>query len=143
MLEINPVALLVQIANFLLLVFLLNKLLFKPIRAILSERAGTLKKLSDSAESLEAKALASEQEIQEGRDASKRKGLAEKERLKAEAQEEEQKLIAEAMGSSERKVAEARKQVEASISSIKEALDLKVSALSHEAASRILGRSVS
>ncbi len=143
MLEINPVALLVQIANFLLLVFLLNKLLFKPIRAILSERAGTLKKLSDSAGSLEATALASEQEIREGRDASKMKGLAEKERLKAEAQEEEQKLIAEAMGSSERKVAEARKQVEASISSIKEALDLQVSALSRDAASRILGRSVS
>jgi F-type H+-transporting ATPase subunit b len=143
MLEINPVALLIQIANFLLLVFLLNKLLFKPIRLMLSERAGTLKKLSDSADSLEAKALASEHEIQEGRDASRRKGLAEKERLKTQAQAEEQKLLEEAMQSSEHKVAEARKQVEASISSIKASLDAQVSALSREAASKILGRSVS
>jgi F-type H+-transporting ATPase subunit b len=143
MLEINPVALLVQIANFLLLVFLLNKLLFKPVRTILSERAGKLKKLSDHAGSLEAKALASEQAIQEGRNASKKKGLAEKERLKTEAQEEEQELISEAMQSSESKVAEARKQVEASIASVRESLDLQVSALSREAASRILGRSVS
>ncbi|HDR14855.1 MAG TPA: hypothetical protein ENN79_05085 [Desulfobacteraceae bacterium] len=143
MLEINPVALLIQIANFLLLVFLLNKLLFKPIRAILAERAGRMKKLSDSAEALEARALASEREIHEGRDASKRKGLGEKERLKAEAQGEERKLIEEAMESSDHKVAEARKQLEASMSSIKESLDLSVSALSREAASRILGRSVS
>jgi len=143
MLEINPVALLVQIANFLLLVFLLNKVLFKPIRAILSERAGRLKKLSDRADGLESRALASEQEIREGRDASRRKGLAEKERLKTQAQAEEQRLLEEAMESSERKVVEARKQVEASISSIKASLDSQVSALSHEAASRILGRSVS
>jgi F-type H+-transporting ATPase subunit b len=143
MLEINPVALLVQIANFLLLVYLLNRFLFRPIRGMLAKRAGKVEKLSDSAARLEASAHASEQEIQEGRDASRRNGLAEKERLKTEAQEEELRLIQEAMEASEHKVSEARKQLEASMASIRESLDLQVSALSREAASRILGRSVS
>ena len=142
MLEINPAALLVQIANFLILLFLLNKLLFKPIRSVLSERAGRIKGLSEEVERFQARASDSERGIKEGRDASRKAGLAEKERLKAAAQEEERRLVEEALGASDRKVNDARKKVEASIASVREALGAQVAALSEEAASRILGRSV-
>ena len=143
MLEINPAALFVQIANFLILVFLLNKFLFKPIRAILAERALKFTGLSEAVEGFEARAMASERGILEGRDASKREGLVEKERLKTEAQEEERRLIDDAIGASDRTIREARGQVEASVASAREALESQVAALSQELATRILGRSAS
>jgi F-type H+-transporting ATPase subunit b len=143
MLEINPAALLVQIANFLVLVFLLNKFLFKPIRTKLAERAQKLEGLSEIAEGFETQAMTWEKDIREGRDASKREGLAEKERLKSEAQAKERKLIEEAMEASDRKVGDARKQAQTSIPSIRQALDLQVTALSRDVAARILGRSLS
>ena len=102
MLEINPAALLIQIANFLILLFLLNKLLFKPIRSVLAERAGKIQTLAEAAGSFEARASSSEREIRDGREASRRAGLAEKDRLKGEAQEEERRVMEEALKASSR-----------------------------------------
>ena len=143
MLEINTVALLIQIANFLILLFLLNKFLFKPIRAVLARRAHKFEDLSQTVESFEARAARSERAILEGRNASKKEGLSMKERLKAEAQEEERKFIDETMDSSERKVRDARKQLEASLASVRKDLESQAALLSKDVATRILGRSVS
>lgn len=143
MLEINPFALFIQIANFLVLVFLLNKFLFKPIRAILAKRASKLDGLAETIRDFESRAMASEDSIIKGRESSKREGLAEKEILKAGAHQEEIVLIEDAVGESERMILEARAHLEESMISVRESLGLQTGSLSQEVASRILGRSVS
>jgi F-type H+-transporting ATPase subunit b len=50
MLEINPSTLLLQIANFLIMVFILTRFLFKPLKEMLDKRARQVTKAMDEAE---------------------------------------------------------------------------------------------
>lgn len=64
MLEINWSTLLLEIANFLVLAYVLNRFLFKPLRKMLDERTSRVTRAMDEAQQsrLEAEALKSEYE---------------------------------------------------------------------------------
>ncbi len=55
--------LLIQIVNMLVLMFLLNKVLYKPIRQILRERAGRLQGMRDDVQEYEQQAASRQQEV--------------------------------------------------------------------------------
>ena len=141
MLEIN-FSVVVQVVNFLVLLFLLNKFLYQPIRTILSRRAEEMDTLANRVEEYLGKSEEREKGIEEGTILARKEGYSRREACKAEAASEERGILKEAASSVEQQVGAAREDIEAKIAGVRKALDDQVSALSSELAEKILGRSV-
>ncbi len=141
MLEID-VTLLFQIANFLLLLILLNIFLYKPVRNIIRERNQHISSLQSTIEELSSKAEQEEAALEENMALAKKEGFKEKEDLKAQGIEEEKAIVQQAMSQVEQKVKAARSEIEASIAEVRKTLEEQVSMFSKELAEKILGRTV-
>lgn len=142
MLEINP-SLFVQIINFLLLLFLLNILLFRPIRNVLTKRREKMDGFQESIEELSAKAEESEKGLTDGMLEARREGHSERETFKNEGRAEERGILQEAGGSVEEKISTARKEMDKKMAEVRRNLEDQTAAFSKELAEKILGRSVS
>jgi F-type H+-transporting ATPase subunit b len=142
MLEIN-FSLFVQIVNFLLLLFLLNIFLFRPIRKILAKRRERMDGFQESIETLRAKAGESEKGLEEGMLEARRKGHSEREAFKNKGRAEERGILQEASGSVEEKISAARKEMDKKMAEVRRNLEEQTAAFSKELAEKILGRSVS
>ena len=88
MLEINS-SLFIQIANFLLLLFLLNMLLYRPIRQILNQRTAQVNSLQAMIDDFEGKASEYENGIEESKIMARKEGHHEREVCKAQGLDEE------------------------------------------------------
>ena len=96
-LGINPVALLIQLINFLLLLFVLNKLLLQPILRMLDERSNRIRTNLQEAERLREEAERQHREYQE---------------QLQRARDDVRGMLAEANANSERILAQAREQAD-------------------------------
>jgi F-type H+-transporting ATPase subunit b len=141
MLEIDK-TLFIQIANFLVLLFFLNILLFKPIRGILAKRSEEQNSLQKSIEEYQTRSDQSEKGIEEGKIRARKEGATEKEGLKGQGQEKERGILHKASTAAEEKKVNARKDMEAKISDVRRSLEDQVAVFSHELAEKILGRSL-
>ena len=90
----------IQIANFLFLLFILNILLFRPIRKILSRRAEETNSSKSMMGDFQNRAAQYEKELEENIAGARREGYKEKEDLKDEGLEQEKKLLQDATSSS-------------------------------------------
>lgn len=134
--------LLIQIANFLVLLFLLNIFLFKPIRGILAKRNEEESALQESIDSFQSRADESEKGVIEGQSKARKEGVTEKDSLKGQGMEKEQGILQEAASAAEEKIGIAKKDMEAKMADVRKSLEDQVSAFSNELAEKILGRSV-
>jgi len=141
MLEINY-TLFIQIANFLLLLFLLNILLFRPIRRIMSQRSEETNSLEKIIWDLQDRSSKSENRIEEGMILTRKEGYEEKEGLKASGQQEERVILQEAGTEAERKIGAAKKEIGTMTADVRKALEGQVVGFSKELSEKILGRSV-
>ncbi|RLC27364.1 MAG: hypothetical protein DRH56_02860 [Deltaproteobacteria bacterium] len=141
MLEINY-TLFIQMVNFLILLFLLNIFLYKPIRKILVSRKEELDSLEQAVASYQSRARENEARIEESMVQARREGFAEKEMLRKEGLAEEKAVLAEAGAAVEKKLDQARSEVERKMSDVRKALEDQISQFSREVAEKILGRSV-
>ena len=142
MLEINS-SLFIQIANFLLLLLVLNILLYRPIRNMLTQRRQKMENFQGAIEQYTGQAGNSEKALEEGMIAARRDGYQEKEDLKAEAREEERGILQEAGTTVEQKIGQAKQEMEAKMAEVRQALEEQTAAFSQELAEKILGRSIS
>lgn len=133
---------LIQIANFLILLFLLNIILFRPIRKVLSQRNQEMSVLAHGAADLEAKALEYSNSLEENLASARKLGFSEREGLRGEGLEMEKKLYQEATASAGSKMEEARKRTEMSAGEIRRSLEKEIGLFSKELAEKILGRRV-
>jgi len=134
--------LLIQIANFLVLLLLLNIFLFKPIRGILAKRNEEESALQESIDSFQSRANESEKGVLEGQTKARKEGVTEKDSLKGQGLEKEQGLLQEAVSAAEEKIGIAKKDMESKMADVRKSLEDQVSAFSNELAEKILGRSV-
>jgi len=142
MLEINS-TIIVQIVNFLLLLFVLNLILYRPIRGVLNRRREEMEGLKSAAEDLLGKAGEREKDIEEGMAEARRAGHKEKDACKAEGMDEQTTILREAGDSAARKIAEARTETDGKVAEVRKALESQIAAFSEELAEKILGRSIS
>lgn len=82
-----------QIINFLVLVFLLNLVLFRPIRNSLKARAAKLAAQEAEVGGLTEQGLSIDAQIKENLTAAKRQGLSQKEGLRQEGAQAEASLL--------------------------------------------------
>jgi len=141
MLEIN-ITLIIQIVNFLVLLFLLNIILYKPIRKILGQRQeemsaseGTIADLTDRSSRLN-------EELEQNTTAARKDGFKEKEDSKNEGRVEEAKMVQNAVESVGEKVTKSREDTERNMAGLRQSLEKEVTLFSQELAEKVLGRSI-
>jgi len=134
MLKIDS-TLLIQIANFLLL-------LFRPIRKILNLRRDETNSLQKTIEDYHDRSERNERGIKEGVVQARKEGFEEKESLKGQALEEEKAILKEVGSSVEEKKEKANRELGSKIADVRKILEEQVAGFSQELAAKILGRSI-
>lgn len=140
---INPdITLVIQMINFLVLLFVLNKILFRPIRNIIKERNQIVEDFNSDIASLTGQAQESVDRFEEKILEARKKGMDRVQAMKEEGEEAEAQLIAATSEDVRSKVEETRKQVKADIQAARDKLQEQVQAFSVAMTEKILERSI-
>jgi F-type H+-transporting ATPase subunit b len=134
--------LIIQIFSFLFLLFLLNLILYRPIRRIIKRRKEDMSSSENFIQSWRQKAEKCTQEFEENILETRKQGLAQKEDMKDEGIKEEREMLQETYASVEDKIGRARQEIQDSISMARQSLQTEIEAFSQELAEKILGRGV-
>ncbi len=135
--------LLIQIINFLILVFILNRILYKPIRNILRKREQEFNNLNSLIERIKGEVQEKERSMEEIMLQARKLGFMEKESLKEEASRYEKELLKETYTTVEEKLSKAKEELQKKLEDIQKELQKDVIIFSQEVAERILGRGIS
>ncbi len=141
MLQIDHTVL-IQALNLLLLLFLLNIILYKPIRAILARRYEQQSSLQKSIEDYQTGSDENEEKIEAGKIQARKEGAIEKEGRKGQGLDKEKGILQGAASTAEEKIANARKDTEEKMAHVRKSLENQVVVFSNELAEKILGRSI-
>ena len=137
------VTILIQAINFLILIFLLSRFLFKPLTKFLADRsAGIAKSLAEAKAAHEA-AAKSQAEYQAQIRETQREIAAIREQGQREVEAERQRLLQASRDEAARLVAQAKAEIEAETKRARINLREEVATLVLAAAERLLGRTVS
>ncbi|NCO60763.1 MAG: hypothetical protein COZ70_16010 [Deltaproteobacteria bacterium CG_4_8_14_3_um_filter_51_11] len=141
MLEVNS-TLFIQIANFLILLFIINALLFKPIRNVLARRNSEISSLEKVVEDFSSKAQQKEKDIEESNSKARKDAFLEREKLKGEGGDTEKGILQEAMAQAEQKIGGARRELEAAMQGVRQTLESELTVFSKQLSEKILGRAL-
>jgi F-type H+-transporting ATPase subunit b len=132
-----------QIINFLLLVFLLNVVLFRPIRKALRDRQAKLLAQETEINVLTDKGRSLEDEIKEELAAARRAGAGARETLKQEGAQAEATLLEEVKRQAELEWATVEKKIKADMAKARASLQTQAQSFAQLLATKILGRELS
>jgi F-type H+-transporting ATPase subunit b len=132
----------VQIANFLFLVFLLNMVLFRPIRRILKERQALVSGMQADISSLSESEQGVRQEIQSELLAARKSGINRRDMIKQEGSAVEAGMLEKAKAEVDEEVARMTAKIKADVAAAREALRPQVESFALDLATKILGREV-
>ena len=132
-----------QIINFLLLVFLLNVVLFRPIRNALKERQAKLLAQEAEINVLTDQGQSLEDEIKEELAAARRAGAGARETLKQEGAQAEATLLEEVKHQVEMEWATVEKKIKADMAKARKSLQTQTQSFAQLLATKILGRELS
>jgi F-type H+-transporting ATPase subunit b len=141
MLEIDY-TLFIQIANFLFLLFVLNIILYRPIRGILNRRKEEMTSTEDQAVEWSQKADKFSEELKENTSKTRQEGLIEKEDLKNEGLQDERVMLQDASATAEENLLNARDEIQERLAQVRQSLQAEVKGFSQELAEKILGRTI-
>ena len=141
MLDINY-TLVIQLCNFLLLLFLLNIFLYRPIRRILAQRNEEVNSLQKMIEDYQNSSEQNEKGIEENMIQARKEGFGEKENLRGQGQKEEQGILEEANAKVEEKMGKTKEEMDSKMAAVRKALQDQTAAFSMELAEKILGRTI-
>ena len=142
MLELNSY-LILQMVNFLVLLWILNRFLYKPILEIMDKRKGRIKDSEDRVAELEQSTTEKWESYQSKLQEARIEANTEKERIKGEGIEAERSLLEQARSEASKRVEEARSEIQSETDRAKEFLKSQSDAIAQEIARKILGRSLS
>lgn len=135
-------SIIIQIVNFIFLIWVLNIILYKPIRNVLLQRK---ERVADFEQSIEA----SRRDVEEKDEAfslgikeAKAKGLKEKESLLQVASEEERKIIEKINEKAQADIANVRVKIAEDAESARKSLQQEIDTFADAIAQKILGRAV-
>lgn len=131
-----------QIFNFLLLLFILNTVLYRPLRAVLAKRKETIEGDHGHARALQQQIDEKMASYQEKLQAARVKGNEERAILRAAAGKEEAEILGAARVVATEKLQQLKARVATEADSARTALRSDVDALATQVASRILGRAL-
>ena len=134
--------LLLQFANFMVLLLVLNALLYKPLRAVLAARKATidgdLAKARALDEEIQAQVAEYEAKLQEAR----QRGSQERMALRQAALAEEAKMLGAANEKASQRLQSLKEQVAGEAETARQTLRSETEALARQVAGKVLGRSL-
>jgi F-type H+-transporting ATPase subunit b len=129
-----------QIANFLLLVFLLNMVLFRPIRETLKERQNLFSGLQSDVSSLGETEQSVRQDIQSELLSARKSGVNKRDMLKQEGSAMEAGMMEKAKAEADAEMARMTDKIKSDVAAAREALSPQAQSFALELAAKILGR---
>ena len=129
-----------QMINFLVLLFVLNLVLYKPIRNVLLERKAKIEGMQIGAEKAASDLVAGEDAYKDGLKQARSEGLKKKETFIEEASQEEKEIIDRINKKAQANLAEIKKQVADETEQARKALEGELEAYAKAIGEKILGR---
>ena len=130
----------VQIVNFLVLIWILNMVLYKPIRKILLERKEKVTGLQTTIDGSAQEVAAKEEAYAEGVRQARARGQKEKEALVQAAAEEEKVIIGKINESAQADLKSVKEKIAQEMGTVRAALEEEVDAFADTIGKKILGR---
>jgi F-type H+-transporting ATPase subunit b len=140
MVDISLPILAIQIANFLVLILLLNIMLYKPIRGILRQRKEKLQGLEASIAATTQQADERNTAFSEGLKNARLKGQSQKEALVQAATQEEQAIVAKINNKAKEELDAVRAKIAKDTDAVRASLEKEVDAFAVAITNKILGR---
>jgi F-type H+-transporting ATPase subunit b len=135
-------SLFIQIINFLFLIWVLNLLLYKPIRNIILQRKDKVSGMEQDVGQAEAKALEKNAAFADGIKDARVKGLEAKKAMMQEGEEEEKKIFSKINEKAQADLIKIKEQIAEQTKEAKTALLKDVDNFADAISEKILGRTV-
>ncbi|NNF98754.1 MAG: ATP synthase F0 subunit B [Desulfobacteraceae bacterium] len=142
MVSIDPFSLSLQIINFLLLIFILNMVLYKPIRKILLDRKEKVNGLEQNIDNYAKEAVEKDQSFASGIKSARAKGLEQKETFLQEALDQEKQIVDRINEKARAELETVKAQIAKDTEAVKDALIKEVDSFAESIGNKILGRAV-
>jgi F-type H+-transporting ATPase subunit b len=130
----------VQIVNFLLLIWILNMVLYKPIRKILLERKEKMTGLQSVIDGSDEEVVEKEKAYAEGVRQARAAGQKEKESLIQAAADEEKAIVGKINEAAQAELKEVKGKISQEVGTVKAALEQEIDAFADAIGQKILGR---
>jgi F-type H+-transporting ATPase subunit b len=134
--------LIIQIINFLFLIWALNLVLYRPIRRIIAQRNEKIAGLETGIGKNEQDVEEKDQAIRDGIRQAREKGVEAKEALENEAREKEKEKVAQINEKAREELNRVREQVSRDMEAARRSLEGEVDRFADEISQKILGRAV-
>ena len=135
-------SLIVQVINFLILLFILKRLLYKPFLAKMAERTSTIQTALDEAKAARAEAARQQEENEARLRAAYAEAAVVREQALKEAAEESRKHIEAAQAQSRKMVEDTKAQLDAEVRRARDELRREVSDLAIAVAEKLVHRTL-
>ena len=141
MIKVIPdITTLYQMVNFLVLLFVLNLVLYKPIRKVILDRKAKIEGMQKKAKKAASDLVAGEEAYKDGLKIARTKGLEEKGTFIDEASKEEKEILDEISKKAQANLAQIREQVADETEQARKELEGNVEAYAKAIGEKILGR---
>ncbi|HKL01899.1 MAG TPA: ATP synthase F0 subunit B [Desulfotignum sp.] len=137
---IPDISLVYQMINFLILLFVLNLVLYKPIRKVILERKAKMQDLSNGVEKASADLASQEESYKNGLRQARSEGLKKKEAFVEEASKQEREIIEQINKKAQANLAQIKQQVTDETEKARKALEGEVDTFARAIGEKILGR---
>ena len=135
-------SLIIQAINFIILLLVLHRLLYKPLMATMEERSAAIKKSLDEAQAARAEAARQQEENAARLKAAYAEAAAIHDQARREAAEEQRRLVDAARAESQRMMESAKAQLDADVRRAREELRREVSEIAVGVAEKLVRRSL-
>jgi F-type H+-transporting ATPase subunit b len=133
-------SLVIQMINFLVLLYVLNLVLYRPIRKVLLERKAKIEGMQAGAQKAASDLVAGEDAYKNGLKNARTEGLQKKDTFIEEASGEEKEIIDRINKKAQANLAEIKKQVADETEQARKSLEGEVEAYAKAIGEKILGR---
>ncbi len=132
----------VQMANFLLIIWVLNIILFRPIRNILIQRKEKITSLEQNIETSDKESKEKNEAFDSGIRDARAKGLNEKNVLLNEAAGQEREIIDKINQKAQAELAQVREEIAKDVETVRASLQKEIDTFASAIGEKILGRAV-
>jgi F-type H+-transporting ATPase subunit b len=132
----------IQIANFLILLVLLNIIAYRPIRGILNRRKEAMSSSAGKTDEWTKAADGFSNELESSTSKTIHEGFIQKEGLKNEGLDNEKLMLNDAFSSVEENLSRARAEIQAKLAEARESLQADLDSFSKDLAKKVLGRNI-
>jgi F-type H+-transporting ATPase subunit b len=132
----------IQIVNFLVLIWILNIVLYRPIRNILLQRREKVSGLEGNIEAANTRMKEKDDAFSKGVKEARAKGLREKDSLIKEAEAEEKEIVGKINEKAQAELVQVKEKIAKEAQEVRDALMKEVDAFASDIGEKILGRAV-